>query len=185
MSPEDRKKYIILGVLVLAAVGVVAYQLFSGPDVPAPPPRPAQQANGAPSAAAAPTGSAFVQADIDVDALIDSIQEVDFNYDTEAVTRHPMTPLVGVARLRDADGPAPIGGFESPALAIARSMVITGIVYDADEPMAVLENRSDQEIDVVTVGHSFPVGIMVESIEESRVVLRVGDMRIPKMLEEQ
>ena len=182
MNPEDRKKYIILGVLLIAAAGVVGYQVLSGPG--APPTLPANDRPQPTETEAPAAGSAFVRAEVDLDQLIDSIQEVDFNYETEAVPRNPMTPRIGVT------GEAVVGerglvGPVSPALSVARSMVITGIMYDSDEPVAVLENRADQEVEIVSVGHEFPVGILVESIEESRVVLRVGDMRIPKTLEEQ
>jgi len=191
MNPQDRNKYIALGVLVLAAIGVVIYQNTRTPEFvsgPGATQRPATDRSATPAPRAAATtpapGSAFVQTDVDIDQLLDSVQEVDFNYDLERLTRNPMTPLTG----RPGDV-APVAGpgtrADSPALAIARSMVITGILYDENEPIAVLENKTEQQVDVVNIGHEFPIGILVESIEESRVVLRVGDMRIPKLLEEQ
>jgi hypothetical protein len=188
MNPKDRNKYILFAVLVLGAIGMFAYQITRPPvlpEMPDRPDRPATQRTQPTAAPAGPVGSAFVQTDVDIDQLLASVQEVDFNYDLERLTRNPMTPLVGSGATTTAFVEAPARGDMSPALTVARAMVITAIVYDETDPMAVLENKTDQQVEVVTIGHEFPIGILVESIEESRVVLRVGDMRIPKLLEEQ
>lgn len=191
MNPKDRNKYILLAVLGLVAVGVVIYQITRPPAIPEMPPRPdGQPRTAAPAApapsspAAAPGQSAFVQADVDIEQLLASVQEVDFDYQLERQARNPMTPIHRTRAGEVIDTTAGRAD-TSPALAIARGMIITGIMYDPAEPIAVLENRADQQVELVTVGHSFPIGIVVESIDESSVVLRVGDMRIPKMLEEQ
>src|SRR5690606_18977447 len=109
----------------------------------------------------------------------------DFSYDVGRQLRNPMSPLVRPSRTDAGEVLPVLPGGETPALAVARSMIITGIVYDSSEPVAVVDNRTENKVDVVAIGHEFPIGIIVESIEENRVVLRVGDMRVPKMLEEQ
>ena len=192
MNPKERNKYIIAGVLGVVAVGLFIYQVTRPAPIPQMPDRPdrpprqtPQQRQAAQTQSATTGGSAFMQAELDIDQLLASVEEVDFNYDLERLTRNPMTPLIGTSAGVIVSVDDPTRRDTSPALAIARSMVITGIVYDSAEPMAVLDNKAEQLVEVVGIGHEFPIGILVESIEESRVVLRVGDMRIPKLLEEQ
>ena len=44
---------------------------------------------------AAPAKSRFKKADVDIDTLASSIQQVDFDYDAVRTPVNPMTPLVG------------------------------------------------------------------------------------------
>ncbi len=187
MDEKQRKQFIILGVLLFVAVAVGIWQsgLLTGPPTPA---------GGGTSPAAAgrttpnalPAGrvqSAFTDVDVDVDELLESVQEVDFNYGFEKIARNPMTPLIGegaVIQTMENEG-----AVRSLPLQIARAMVVTGIVHDPYSPLAVIENRVQQEIDVVGVGYVYEIGITVQSILENEVVLLVEDTPIRKTLEEQ
>jgi hypothetical protein len=63
-------------------------------------------------------------------------------------------------------------------------MLLTGIIWDAEEPLAILNDE------VVTEGFIFSTdegaeGIIVDSIEPGRVILRVDETLVPLNLEEQ
>ena len=66
----------------------------------------------------------------------------------------------------------------------ARSMILTGIIWDKAHPLAVLNNE------VVGEGHIFDAdknspGIVVDRIEQGRVILKVDEQLVPLNLEEQ
>lgn len=141
---------------------------------------------GASSAAAGGTVQAqFREVDINVDALVEQAREVEFNYEQSQLPRDPMKPLVGPDSFQDvAVGP----GDEAPtprlgeARAAAMRKSVTGIVWDESNPIAVVVSGNEQ--DVVSEGYEFPLGIVVESIEPDRVVLRVENSLIPITLKE-
>ncbi|HRZ16342.1 MAG TPA: hypothetical protein P5141_02160, partial [Candidatus Hydrogenedentes bacterium] len=109
-------------------------------------------------------------------------------------SRDPMRPLVGSGIPKidpdgtDRGGVEPADGQETnpeldpnappkppvpSAITAAASMRVTGIVWDVSFPVAVVDDE------VVSVGHVFPNGTQVFSIEPSRVILKVGDATIP------
>ena len=107
------------------------------------------------------------------------MKEVDFVYDNVALPRNPMHPLVGSSLPREMQQQ---GGAEPSntqvVVSIARNMHVTGIVWDENDPIAVVEDE------VVHRGYEFPTGVVVEDIEPTRVVLRAGESQIPIDLEE-
>lgn len=134
---------------------------------------------------AAPAQSQFAVDEVDIDALTDSIVEIEFNYAEERVARNPMTPLVGpMAPLRvstelneGAQTEAQKQAMAAAQLA-ARSMTLSGIVWDKRNPVAVINNE------VVANGHIFPSGIVVESIETDHVIIRVNESLVSLELKE-
>jgi len=72
-----------------------------------------------------------------------------------------------------ADPDAPQAPAAPTPLTDAYSKRVTGIVWDVSYPVAVVDDE------VVSVGHVFPNGTQVYSIEPSRVILKVGDSTIP------
>lgn len=194
----SQTKVLVMIVLLVAAVGLLYYQ-FTKPIAPtgtaaiAPQPdagaattppgtadaiAPASPAGGAKAAAPA-------QAPITVDTintLLAQIEEVDFTY--EARGRDPMTPLVGpLLREGTVKGPRPDARL---AVQVARSMKVTGIMWDKANPLAVVDD------DVVWKGYEFvsvgrkeyPPGIVVDSIGADHVILRVEETLITLELQE-
>ncbi len=134
-----------------------------------------------PSANAGKTDAAKGGYGADLDELLARVKEVDFAYDAVAIARNPMRPLVGSAtpRMMTATAGGPGEPLDAQGLAlVATRMSVTGIVWDANDPVAVVDNE------VVHRGYEFATGVVVEDIEPSRVVLRAGDSLVPVDLKE-
>lgn len=186
MNDKQKKQMIVLVVLFLG-LGVVGYMQFMGGSS-TPPRQPASsQTSTAPGAQPATQGPVTTQAtsEADLNALIGSIKEVRFDYEMERRAVNPMTPLVGVYRETLASAVLPgggtAGGTAAPAYELiekARRMRVTGIVYDSTNPAAVLENE------VVGLGDEIAPGIIVDSMEPTRVILKVGNTPVTLELKE-
>jgi hypothetical protein len=194
MNPQ-RRNQIILGVLGAVAAVIVVWQvvlpMFSSPTPAATPTqagapaKPGQPAAATAAKAAAKPGSNFDSQPLNVDELLANVQSVDFNYIEEsklANARDPMTPLVyktfeGAQVATGLPGTVTVGKTEN--ILRARQMVLSGIIYNAQSPVAIIENE------IVGPGYQFPSGIVVESISEDGVVLRVEDTPIERKLGEQ
>ena len=172
-SPEERAK--------LERLKQSIEQAQSG--VPAAP-APQAASPGASAPSPATPGAARPVSDLakgpDLDQLLADITEEDFDYALSKKRRNPMTPLVGevvVARgVFGEPGSKLSRSFE--AQMTARGMQVTGVVWDDQNPMAVVDNE------VVWPGYVFPLGIKVESIGRDHVILRVEDTLITRELEE-
>lgn len=198
MNEQNKKQIIIAAVLGVILVGVLVKQfvLTPGGKTAAPAAGGAKTAQaGKPSLDKAAASGSLQQVDIDIEALIKSVEVEPINYATVRVARNPMDPLVGGALQNLGAGPTEQGGVTSangepgqdPAadpnamqqpnaptpLTEAYSKRVTGIVWDVSNPVAVVDDE------VVSVGHVFPNGTQVYSIEPSRVILKVGDSTIP------
>ena len=190
MNPEEKKKYIMLGGLFAVLLGVVVWQFTKGTATPATPAgktgakttgTAASKTAGAKTAAAKVGATVatdsdimFREADVDIDALLANIAKVNFDYEVEHIDRDPMAPLVG--EIANQQG-ALDAGSPASAVAVLRKSV-TGILYDAVNPAAVVDNV------VVREGFTYPGGVVVESIERDHVVFRVGDSLVPVHLKE-
>ncbi|MCC6487793.1 MAG: hypothetical protein IT364_09860 [Candidatus Hydrogenedentes bacterium] len=153
----------------------------------APEPAPAAPAGGQPAVG----GSKFQQSDVNIDELIAGIKEVDFDYDEVAADINPMTPLVGpfapprVATTEGAAGEGP--AIRQDVQALVRNIRVTGIMWDARDPMAVVSFpvQGEQVTEIVTRGYAFPdMGVTVHDIETDRVKLNINGMLVPIELEE-
>ncbi len=198
MNEQNKKQIIIAAVLGVVLVGVLVKQFVFAPGPAATTTaaggaKTAQAGKAAQAKTAAP--GALQQVDIDIEALIKSVEVEPINYDTVRIARNPMDPLVGGALQNLDNGQAGQGGvtmvngepgqdppanpgdeqvpFAPTPLTDAYSKRVTGIVWDVSYPVAVVDDE------VVSVGHVFPNGTQVYSIEPSRVILKVGDATIP------
>lgn len=198
MNEQNKKQIIFAAVLGVVLVGVLVKQFLLTPSPAASTPaaggaKTAQLGKATPVKAAAP--GSLQQVDIDIEALIKSVEVEPINYGTVRIARNPMEPRVGGVTPDIGSGPTGQGGVTSangepgedptadpnaplePAaptpLTDAYSKRVTGIVWDVSYPVAVVDDE------VVSVGHVFPNGTQVYSIEPSRVILKVGDSTIP------
>lgn len=172
MNEQNRKQIIILGALVVAALGVFAYQfgLFGGGETPA----PAAPRQAAQRTAQAPAATTRLQAvEVNVDELLQGIKVVNFDYELSRVDRNPMSPLVGFVRPGDIQ-PIIVPG----TLLDVRRKRVSGIVYDSRDPVAVVDDE------IVSPGHQYPDGIRVQAIEPNRVIFQVGDTLVPVEMKE-
>jgi hypothetical protein len=193
VNPQDRKKYIMLGGLFAVLLGVVIYQFTKGGATAPPPSDKAAKATAKTAGKAAKTAAGkaagksaaktdgategeirFQEADVDIDALLQNIAKVNFDYELERIDRDPMRPLVGQIQnqegVLDANAPA-------SAVAVLRKSV-TGILYNSQNPAAVVDDE------VVREGFTYPGGVVVDSIEPTRVVFRVGDSLVPVQIKD-
>lgn len=130
-------------------------------------------------AAAEDTG-VFKTADVDIDALSQSIQEVEFEYNIERLSRDPMSPLIGLKTAEStSESSQPQIGLDQRLIQTARLKSVSGIVWDDLSPFAVIDNE------VVTTGYAYPEGIIVDEIHPDHVVFRVNDARVEVELKEQ
>ena len=191
MNQENKKQVFIAGALGLVLVAVLVYQFLIAGG-PAPPPKVpaagATTAQAAPSgggaAGAKPAGTTIASADgparlkkvdVDLDALIESLNVVTFVYDNEKINRNPMTPLVGRVLAPTTQGAA-VDQTSSPG--IIRSKSVSGIIYNEFNPVAIVDDQ------VITEGYQYPDGVVVTQIEPKRVWFQWRDTLIPVELKE-
>lgn len=172
MNQTNPRQLIILGVLVVAVIGVVGYQLMGSGG--------GEAASGAKTAAKkveAPV-QRFVDVDVDVDKLLDAMKAVNFDYAASRISRNPMTPLVGLLNEQaSAEGTsaATTPGQNRMEIFLKK---ITGIVWDKVDPRAVIDNE------VVGIGYTYPSGVQIYNIEAKRVTFKDGDSLIHRDLED-
>lgn len=183
---EDKRKVIIMVVLLAVIPVLLWWQLRLTPEQQQAQQR-YEQERPAPRTRQTPTqntNEASAMEDLDLDSLLASVREVDFDYEVHR-DRNPMRPLVGPTsrtgtRVADAEQE-----LMQPALAMgsAASMNVTGIIWDVNRPIAVISNARGND-EIVYRGYRFSSGAVVEDIEATRVLLRVDDSLIPIELEE-
>ncbi|NUM52176.1 MAG: hypothetical protein HUU46_00900 [Candidatus Hydrogenedentes bacterium] len=211
MNPKQKRNAIILGVLGLALVFVLYRSIFGETEQQriyrenmaksaAAQPTGDSSATGAPIPATAPGAatpavkSQFQKAAVDVDQLIDSIQEVAFDYDTDRMQVNPMTPLVGPsahvalgASATSGETPGVTAGLASDSQSVLRTFRVTGILYDKRDPMAVVSYPMKGQLtsEVVTRGFEFAdMNIKVIDVEQERVILDANGTQVSLQLEE-
>lgn len=178
MNEQNKKQIIIVAVLAVLLVGVLVYQLVLAGD---PPPSSGSAKTGETTSAAAPARRAAArpvaavsmleETEIDIDELTQSVEVQPIDYSAVRIARNPMTPLVGIPDFVDSSsesGTGPGGGIAPPPIAIARREV-TGIIWDSQQPVAIIDNM------VVHEGYVFADGVVVQEIEPTRVLLLIGD----------
>jgi len=174
--------------------------------------RPSGQAStpagGPPAAEATPkTGGAATQppvaseGEVNLKELAAGIKEVGFDYDAvrkKEQLRNPMSPLVGPyvapAVLASAEGgPAASATDEATISAIRRNLLLSGIVWHATAPIAIINNEP------IAQGYTFPgemfrtarsqTGVLdgqvsLERITKNSVILKYKDSEITLELKE-
>jgi hypothetical protein len=186
---SSSKQIVILGLLGLVLAVVLGTQLFGGGSSSAPIeavqtniPASAQMAADVAPAANARVGSVFQKVDVDLDQLLQEIKVVDFDYAKEHGDRDPTLPLVGDSMLLRARNAKLAATQDTDDLLMAAGRkVVTGIMWDVNRPLAVVDNE------VVTVGFEFEDTIVVKAIERDHVVLGLAgqDQDVVRELKEQ
>lgn len=172
MNQTNPKQLIMLGVLVVAAIGVVLYQTMgSGGGA-------TSSGSGTKTAAKAEAPvQRFVEVDVDVDKLLEAMRAVNFDYASSRISRNPMTPLVGQLN-QQTQGEATAEARPGQNRMEIFLKKITGIVWDEYDPKAVIDNE------VVGIGYTYPSGVQIYNIEEKRVTFKDGDSLIHRDLED-
>jgi len=198
---NQRTQIIVLVILCIAVVGVLMFQFTRGSGTPSAgagkdaaaktaQPGAAKEtavATQTPSKVAAPEPAPegnqtdesvqIKKADVKIDDLLSGIKEVDFDYDQNRLPRDPMAPLVGTLTRKkegaeNAEAPAPATPVQ------VMNKIVSGIVWDAHRPLAVVDNE------VVYPGYVYSDGVVVESIDRDHVTFKVGDSLIQNPLKE-
>ena len=122
------------------------------------------------SAVPSNVGTVFVEADVDINQLIENIKEIDFVYADQHDTRNPLIPLVGTSALVYTSRGQLVRGAvgEENLLYEAQRKIVSGIIWDPENPLAVINDE------VVGVGNYLGEGIMIKMITQDRVVLSVS-----------
>ncbi len=176
MSQKDAKKKqtIILGVLGVVLTAVLGSQLLGGKPSPAAQATqtgaqaPARVSADALPSAEARVGSVFQRANVNLDALVQEIKAVEFEYGKDKEERDPTMPLVGDTMLLHTRTAKSTGSQDPDDLLFsAKRMKVTGIIWDDDAPLAVIDDN------VVAVGFQFEDSIFVKAIERDRVILGI------------
>lgn len=187
MNEQNRKQIIFVAVLGVALVGVLVYQfvLTGSPTPPATPAGSAQSATTAPApgattvrpaasrpapGAAAPATAAQDPLDPkELDSLIARIQRVTFRY-PEVPGRDPLVPLIREGLRLEQGGILPVTGIG--AISVINKQV-TAIIWNDSVQWAVVDDIP------VWPGYVYPDGVVVEAIEQDKVVFRFEDKRYP------
>ena len=179
MNQNNKKQIIVLGVLGAVFVAFLGRAFLGGGGAPiAPPPNVA-----APGAPADGTTVALQQTDIDLDALLEEIEVVTFNYPAVKIDRDPMFPLpYGSGITAPDEGESEIIR-RTPGTVPSR---VIAIIWDERDPVAVVRNdvEGDAQDHVIYVGFKYPNGVVVSAILPDRVIFKMGDSEVPVFLKD-
>lgn len=202
MNEQNRKQVIFAAILGTVLLGVLLYQfvLRGAPPLPtdgmndnqnatsaaakapatvtAPATTAASGRNALPAGVAAP--APYPQADKpleleDIQAMIASVEVKPIDYPKVHIARNPMTPLVGAMHQQGAESStdAPAEVMTQVKIDTTASKQVSGIIWDEEYPVAIVDDM------VVHVGYVFPNGAVVDKIEPTRVLFKVGNTIIP------
>lgn len=177
----------MLGICGVVLVGVLVYQfvIAGGPDTPSPPPAtpkaaPPPETPGAPPATVRPSAPPeMTDQERRMDELtrmLSDVETVRFDYREARIARDPTEPLHRLIRGAGETGEM-AAIMPPPRRHEILSKRITGIVWDPQAPMAVVDDE------VVYPGYVYPNGIAVAGIEQTRVIFRINDTEIPVDME--
>lgn len=181
MEAEQRKRFLILGVLGVVLVGIL-YWFVIREDPEMASVRVASEQAGAPGPTVAPVlvagpapgtqanlKTVFVETDVEINALIQGIQEVTFVYANVHEPRDPMNPLVGSNAILYNPQIAQLTSerIDDNLLYEAQRKMVNGIIWDPDNPLAVIDDE------VVGIGHQIHQYIFVKDILHDHVVLSI------------
>jgi hypothetical protein len=187
MNEKNKKQIIIAAILGLVLAGVLVYQfvLREGP----PPPSSSKVGVKAQEAATPAVRTPMQPQEkvpapfkaMNIQEMIASVEVKPIDYPQERIARNPMTPLVGVMRIKESETGQE--GVVSEALTqvnidMTAAKVVSGIIWDKQYPVAIVDDM------VVHVGYVFPNGAQVAQIEPTRVLFKMGDTIIPVEMKE-
>jgi len=171
-------KQAFLGILGIALVGILIYQFAgigggSGGDRRATGAKEQKQAKSS-AVAGMPQPVKFREEEVNIDELLQEIEVVTFQYPQAG--RNVMQP-VRLEKQLAAEGEDEPSIMNQRLQTIAQKKV-TGVIYDPENPLAVVDNE------VVGEGHTYPDGTKIVRIERTRVIFEADQARIPVKLEE-
>lgn len=177
MDPDQKNKAIVLGVLVLSLPVLLWWFVIrkTPEELAMEQAVAAAQAEGLIVAAAgAPIQSVFEQNPVDINELFSRIQEVSFRYADVRTQRDPMLPVSGEQINLLAGRGGGVSGDDEPVVYVAQRLEVTGIIWDSNDPYAVI---NDGNVDnIVDVGFKYTIyddRVRVKSIGEDHVVVEV------------
>lgn len=193
MDPEQKKRVMVLGALVIALPLILWFVLRKSPEEQAAQAQidQAQAQNQTGTSAVTPIQSVFDENSVDINALFANIREVSFRYEDVRTQRDPMLPVSG--DVVDVYGPGGTGNTqgEEQVLYVAQRLQVTGILWDESSPLAVI---NDGNVDnIVEVGFTYEEHgdrLRVKAIGRDYVIVEVtlsdGELiEITKELKEQ
>jgi hypothetical protein len=174
----DRKQLIMLIVVGTGLVGALGYMfmnMYGGSGSQPGVNKPGQNGN-------MPQRLETVDIDIDVPKLLNDVEVVSFSYQQSKIERDPMKPLVGTSRIDPLEGEAEGEGSGMDWVSV-RSKRITGIMWDEEDPLAVVDDL------VVHEGYVYPhkegtARIVVDTILPGGVIFLVNDTPITVEMKE-
>lgn len=140
MDPEQKKQAIVGGVIGVVLAGVLLWQFVLKPG-------PGSGADSADTGAQEEDlidDVGFVFAEKDMDALAESVDMLDFNYQAmrlAAEARDPMRPLTQRPPGGGNGDTGPVRPEQEMFLSAIRARAISGIVWDEVNPCAVVDNE--------------------------------------------
>ena len=186
---DDQKKKQIIMVAVLGAVlaGVLFYQLvLAGPPTPGSVPGGDNKKETAADTSTPTTttsrsasrggssGNLLETTEIDIEELTQSVEVQPIDYSAVRIGRNPMAPLVGGVNEQQFIPE----GEDKKIVVTKRQREVTGIIWDEVNPVAIIDNM------VVPEGYVFEDGVVVQVIEPTRVLLKVGEQLLPLEMKE-
>ncbi len=162
MNEENKKQIIILAILLVVAA-VFVYRSFGGGGIASPTP----ETPGVSSSLSTTPIDIFEDTDadaIDIASLMQKIKDVEFVYAENIEARNPAQPVSPRNVAPDPDAPRSDLPPADPRF-VALGKKVTGIIWDATNPMAVVDDE------VVHEGYVFPYEIVVKAIGEDHVIL--------------
>lgn len=190
MNPET-KKYVAVAILGVILVGVVIYQVTRGGATATAAKEQAidstnqvatRPSTTKPAGQAAQGGGAveFKTANVDIPKLLADAKPCDFDYEAMRIVRDPMAPLIGPGA---GGGPGPTT--KGPWVRAILERVVSGIVWDAANPCAVVDDEivfRGSEVEVL-VDYK-PERLVVIDIGQDYVTFRGGEVELPVRLKE-
>jgi hypothetical protein len=176
----------LLALLFIGLIGVLIWQLMPKEDTltstanaPAANPAPPGGTPGpAPVPGTQPPAEDQAKELADMESMLTSVVEETFDYAANHIARDPMVPLVGYINPETQAQADPAAPLPPPRLSLIRTKRVTGIVFDTNDPMAIVDNE------VIYPGYTYPDGVVVDSITEDSVVFRFDESKITVELEE-
>ncbi|MCK5861423.1 MAG: hypothetical protein KAH38_02995 [Candidatus Hydrogenedentes bacterium] len=178
MNEQNKKQIIMVGVLAVLLVGVLVYQFVLVGDPPPATSSTKQDTNPAATRKTTVLPSANMQEteEVDIEELIQSVEVQPIDYSAVRINRNPMAPLVGIIEI-DPSGGSTASGAEIKHVG-RRKREVTGIIWDSVRPVAIIDNM------VVHEGYVFADGVVVQEIEPTRVLLKIGETIRPLEMKE-
>lgn len=177
MDPKQRQKVIVLASLGLVIAGVLWFQFFRGPSMTSADTGASAPVVLDPALTLTNSKSVFQEVDFNIEELVQSIKEVTFDYMEVRLARDPMAPLLIGAHFRPGQPGTSISrpgsSYETLVYEVNRK-VVTGIIWDESNPIAVIREPGQLSETIVYPGKNLGTGIVIKAVERDRVVFSIS-----------